>query len=57
MIIKENINGIYQEREATAEEIAAMEAAAVEVALPTTEERIVALESAILELAEVIGNG
>ena len=57
MIIKENINGIYQEREATAEEIAAMETATTEAALPTAEERIAALESAILELTEVIGDG
>lgn len=49
MIIKENINGIYHEREATPEEIAAMNEMPPEP-LPTEEERIAALEAAILEL-------
>lgn len=56
MIIKENINGIYHEREATHEEIAAMNETLPEP-LPTEEERITALEAAILELGEVFANG
>lgn len=56
MIIKENINGIYHEREATTEEIAAM-AETFPEPLPTEEERIAALEAAILELGEAIANG
>ena len=56
MIIKENINGVYHEREATPEEIAAMNETLPEP-LPTEEERIAALEAAILELGEAIANG
>ncbi len=56
MIIKENINGIYHEREATTEELAAM-AETLPEPLPTEEERIAALEAAILELGEDIANG
>ena len=56
VIIKENINGIYHEREATPEEVAAM-AETLPEPLPTEEERITALEAAILELGEDIANG
>lgn len=50
-------NGVI--REMTAEEIAELQAMQAEqpIAEPTAEERMEALEAAILELAEVIANG
>lgn len=55
--MKKWINGEIIEM--TPEEIAAMKSMQIETAQPepTIEERIVALEGAILELAEVITNG
>lgn len=50
-------NGVM--RDMTAEEIAELQAMQMEqpIAEPTAEERMEALEAAILELAEVIANG
>ena len=56
MIIKEFINDKVVTREATPEEIAAMKETLPEPQ-PTEEERIAALEAAILELGEAIANG
>lgn len=55
--MKKYENGVL--REMTAEEIAELQAVqmAQPIVSPTAEERMEALEAAILELAEVIANG